>query len=228
VTPGARFFHFVAFGRFVHIWAGDAVIFMGDYCCPGDLDNALMRRVTAEYGGRGACDYMEDTFTNIAGRFAVVRGRAEHLYEDDVPLGTREYVGTFDIEFSHPRYLVNDSKRGYVDRKRTMAWHVTRGHLSFNVIRFDPTPLLLSSSRGPDGFGDCGPWLGDSVFATSICPNDGYADMSHAYVCTFDDDEIPVFSSDDQIKTVVEHRTEDYGDLTSIGIESIKDLLRRC
>lgn len=209
-------------------WAGDAVVFMGDYCRPGELDNALMSRVAAEYGERGACDYMEDTFTNIAGRFAVVRGRAEYLYEDDAPLGAREYVGTFDIEFSHPRYLVNDSKREYVDRERTMVWHVTRGHLPFSVVRFDPTPLLLSSGRGLDGFDDCGPWLGDSVFATSIRPDDGYADMSHTYVCTFGDNEVPVFSSDDQIKAVMERRTEDYGKLTNMEIEFIEALLRRC
>jgi hypothetical protein len=105
---------------------------------------------------------------------------------------------------------------------------VTRGHLPFGVVRFDPTPLLLSSGRGLDGYDGCGPWLGDNVFATSVCPDDGYADMSHAYVCTFDDDEAPVFASDDQIKAVMERRTEDYGGLTSSEIETIKALLRRC
>lgn len=208
-------------------WAGDAVIFMGDYCRPEELDNDLMRRVAAEYGDLGARDYMEDAFTNIAGRFAVVRGRTECLYEDDTLLGAREYAGAFDIEFSHPRYLVNDSKCEYVDRERTMAWHVTRGRLPFGVVRFDPTPLLLSSSRGPDGFDDCGPWLGDNVYATNALPDGEYADMSHAYVCTFDD-EAPVFSSDDQIRAVMERRTEDYGGLTGMEIESIKALLRRC
>jgi hypothetical protein len=89
--------------------------------------------------------------------------RAERLYEGDTSLGAREYVGTFDMEFSHPRYLVNASKREYVDRERTMAWDVTRGRLPFGVVRFHPTPLLLSSGRGLDGYDECGPWLGDDV-----------------------------------------------------------------
>ena len=209
-------------------WAGDAVIFMGDYCSPGDIDNPLMQRVAAEYGAHGACDLMEDTFTNVTGMFAVVRGRGECLYENDVPLGAREYVGTFDVAFSHPRYLINDSKREYVDREQTMVWHVNRGHLPFGVVRFDPTPLLLSSGHGPDGFEEFGPWLGDRVHATNARPEGTYADMSRAYVCTFDDDEVPVFSSDCQIRAVMERRTGDFDGLSDEEIESIKALLRRC
>ena len=211
-------------------WAHDAVVFMGDYCSPADSANLLMRRIAREYGERGAYDQLADEFSNIAGGFAAARGKTEWVY-DDIAQDTvsREYQGTFDLEVSDPRYLVNLTKGEYVDRRATMVWYVKRTP-SYEVSRFDPTPLLLATEGALDGFedGGCGPWLGDDVYASDTCPGEGFVDSTRKYVYTIDDDDIPVYATDRQIEAVWRRRIEDYEGLSEDEIDAIRALLRRC
>lgn len=208
-------------------WAGQAVLFMGDYTDLEGATNPLLVRIREEYGNH-PFDEADETFTNISGRFYEVEGREEHVYIDEDTEFERPYSGPFDLRYTRPRYVINQSKREYVDRLSTCVWYLRRTP-SFEVVRFDPTSLLLTTWRGLDGYEDDehGPWVGDYVTASSELPGNGCADATRKYVYTNRDDELPVYATDVQIEAVWRRRAEDYGDLTEEEIGAIRALLRR-
>lgn len=183
-------------------WAGQAVLFMGDYTDLEGTTNPLLVRIREEYGYH-PFDEADETFANISGRFYEVEGREEHVYVDEDTEFERPYSGPFDLHYTRPRYVINRTKREYVDRSSTCVWYLRRT-LSFEIVRFDPTALLLTTWRGLDGYEDDehGPWVGDYVTASSELPGDGYVDATRKYVYTDRDDEVPVYATDAQIEAV--------------------------
>ena len=209
-------------------WAGEAVLFMGDYADLSHAANPLLARIREEYGNH-PFDYADETFTNISGRFRESEGRMEHVWADDDTEFDRPYAGPFDLHYTHPRYVINRTRHEYVDRAATCVWYVRRTP-SFEVVRFDPTPLLFITTRGLDGYEDDehGPWVGDDVTAGNALPAPGYTDTTKEYVYRRGDNDVPVYATDRQIKAVWRRRTEDYGDLTADEFEAIRALLQRC
>ena len=211
-------------------WAGDSNAYIPDSFMSRDIEDAgsppfLVR--AAEEFGTDVFDEAEDAFACVEGRFREMDGRMERTYpDDDWPLYIDSpYEGPFDLEFTHPRYLVNRTKREYVDRESTMVWFIRRGPQPFEVLRFDPTPLLLCTKGAMDDHWDHGPWLGDYVYASALHPGEDYRDATRDYV--YNEGPLkPVYATDDQIKAVMERRTNDYGDLTEEEIEDIKACLR--
>jgi len=211
-------------------WAGTANAFVPDCFSAKDLDDTgrppFLVRAADEFG-EYIFDEAEDSFAYVEGQFKLMEGRLRRTYPDDWPLYIDEpYEGPFDLELSHPRYAVNRTKREYVDRDHTMVWFIRRRPYPFEVVRFDPTPLLLCTDGFLDDYYDRGPWLGDYVYASNVHPGDGYRDATRDYIYTIGP-ERPVYATDDQIKAVMERREDDYGNLTPQEIEDIKDCLRQ-
>lgn len=205
-------------------WAGQAVLFMGDYT---DLDkgtpNPLLTRIREEYG-RYPFDEADGTFTDVFGRFSDARrGLAE-----DTGDGGSSYAGPADLSFTRPRYVINRSKGEYVDRAATCVWYLRKA-TALEVVRFDPISLLLTTWHALDTFeDDChGPWVGDDVLAADVLPEEGFADATRRYVCAQDDGEAPVYASDEQIKAVAEGRPAGYAGLSQAEIETVRACLRR-
>ena len=210
-------------------WAGDANAYISDDFTKKDLVGAgspafLVR--AADKFGEFVFEEAEETFACVEGRFTIMDGRVQRTYYDDWPLYTdKPYVGPFDLELAHPRYVINRTKLEYIDRHHTMACYIRRGHLPFEVLRFDPTPLLLCTSGGLDDYWAHGPWLGDYVCAGDECPDESYRDATRDYIYVVGQ-ERPVYATDKQILAVMERRVDDYGDLTKQQIEDIKSCLR--
>ena len=91
------------------------------------------------------------------------------------------YDGPFNIDIKDWRYVVNPSRREYIDYQRTPVIFVSR-HL---IQRYDPLPLLLASATwaldDPNEEIE-GQWLGDVVFPTDENPGEEFTRIADGYV----------------------------------------------
>lgn len=175
-------------------WRGDLVAFTGEYLF--DLREAVK---SGRYPGLArlldiAIDPVdvEHEFEDVAGRFTFARGKhgwVPGIDEDgEETMRQAPYEGPFDLEVTHYRFMVNETKHAYYDRESTQP--LTQ------APRFDMLPLLLGTSWGrllvngklpeapkgslmasaPDGL-----WVGDPVYPSDVRPDNGYEDVSELY-----------------------------------------------
>ncbi len=175
-------------------WKGDLVAFTGNHLF--DLAKAAE---SGSYPGlsrllAAATDpvNIEYEFDDVTGRFTIARGEhgwAPSINEDGTETMRQvPYEGPFDLEITHYRFMVNETKRVFYDREATQAISDSQ--------RFDPLPLLLGTAWGsllvngnlpkapggsqmasaPDGL-----WVGDLVYPSNVRPDSDYEDVSALY-----------------------------------------------
>lgn len=181
-------------------WAGDMVVFMGDYYT-GVIDNPRMKTVEAEIGkfGEELQFRAEVVFTDITGVFEQAKGECSHLYclEKREVIDT-PYEGPFTMRPIWRRYVINDTKRVFYDRRKTpVVWVEDRAI----VHRFDPLPIYLGTDlRGEEG----GTWIGDALRFQDNPPVAGYADVSSALGWPYD--RAWVVDDDEDVLAIVNTR----------------------
>lgn len=165
-------------------WAGDLVVFLGDYAKFKDETHPGRHEVERRLDGAISDDYTYD-FTDICGRFDYVRDHpeAKHYVEhDDGSWDWSLYDGPFDVKIHQFRYVVNESKKEYVDRHRTAVRYIDKG--TGRISRYDPFPELMCSQTS--GLEDPeheieGLWFGDVIRPTDEHPGDGYTAVAQWY-----------------------------------------------
>ena len=167
-------------------WAGDIVVFLGDYAHFENETDSNRHEVERRLAGMSCEDYIYSC-TDICGRFDYTRDHPEARYPVFSDYGVEEWVpydGPFDVAIQSFRYVVNESKREFVDRANTVARHVDDS--TGEVVRYDPLPELMCSQvagLGAAGRGILGRWLGDVIRPTNERPGDGYAAVAQDYSC---------------------------------------------
>lgn len=188
-------------------WAGDFVVFLGDCATFENETYSNHKELQRRLKGMNLEDYVFDC-KDICGRFDYVRRHPEATYPvygaepgEEVE---RHYEGPYDIAIRHFRYVVNESKREYVDRVRTAVRSIDSK--SGRIVRYDPFPQLMCSEtlgiehpeREIDGL-----WFGDLIRPTDEHPGDDYAAVAQRY-SHFGP---PLTCSDDEIRRIIsEHR----------------------
>ena len=126
-------------------WAGDLVVFLGDNARFKDEAHPGRREVERRLVEAISDHYTYD-FTDIGGRFDYVRDHPEvrHFVEhDDGSYGMAPYNGPYDVEIHQFRYVVNESKKEYVDRCHTAVRYIDKD--TGEIVRYDPFPELMCS-----------------------------------------------------------------------------------
>ena len=167
-------------------WAGDLVVFLGDYATFKDEVHPGRRAVERCLAGRHVEDYLFDVCRDICGRFDYVRDHPEVTHPVYVDGESHErwvpYEGPFDIAIRHFHYVVNDARREYVDRRCTAVRYIDEA--TGEIVRYDPVPELMCSQTGwledPEHEIE-GRWLGDVVRPTDEHPGSGYTAVAQAY-----------------------------------------------
>ncbi len=164
-------------------WAGDLVAFMGDYCHFENETHPGRREVELRLGGMIFDDFLFDTCTDICGRFDYVGNHPEarRYVEHGDDYSMEPYEGPFDIAIHSYRYIVNVSKREFVDRFRTAVRYIDGS--TGRIVRYDPFPQLMCSETNgleyPDEIN--GLWFGDIVRPTDEHPGSGYRAVAQDY-----------------------------------------------
>lgn len=170
-------------------WAGDLVAYVSDYdnLRIMDLDGSPGLVRVREALGANPYDEMEDHGRDVCGIFSCARGCEGMLPNPDEPGDNdwRQYDGPFDTEPVAYRYVVNETRREYLDRAGGQYLGTfQRGPLRGTPIFEDPTPALLGTYLGMDAGGEgCRPglWVGDDVRPANGRPGSGYEDVSGRY-----------------------------------------------
>jgi len=181
-------------------WRGDRLVYLGDYRYLDGEENPTLAKLEEDCGHREPCalDEAEKIYTDVAGRFALARDKT--YYDFDLPgMQKVPYEGPMDKEIVHFRYVINDTKRQYYDRRRTpvtspFSW---RGGIpESGIMRLDPLAVFLGA--GEEEWGDAyltdglvtampdGIWLGDAVRVSQDPPDEGYDDISAKYHIFYD------------------------------------------
>lgn len=167
-------------------WAGDIVVFLGDYAHFENETDPNRREVERRLAGMSCEDYIYNC-TDICGRFDYTGDHPEVRYPVFSDDGSEEWVpydGPFDVAIQGFRYVVNESKREFVGRTNTAARHVDDS--TGEVVRYDPFPELMCSQVARQGAarrGILGRWFGDVIRPTNEHPGDGYAAVAQDYSC---------------------------------------------
>jgi hypothetical protein len=190
-------------------WAGDRVVFLGDYAKFKDETDPFRRAVELELDGRVLDDYyMPGDESDVTGLFASVKeSPCNFRWTEDcrkVP-----YAGPFTLQIEEFRYVVNETAHQYVDRERAPVTDVLRGE----ICRWDPIPELLCSERDKgacnvadlpgsnEEYDIVGAWFGHIVRPTNEEPPSGYARVASRYIYWWDRRMGPIINaSDDAIR----------------------------
>ena len=166
-------------------WAGDLVVFLGDYASFKDEVHPDRRAVERRLGGTPTEHYMYGC-TDICGRFDYVCDHPEVrrpvLSEDGCDETWVPYDGPYDVAIHCYRYVANDAKREYVDRFCTAVRYIDKR--TGKIVRYDPVPELMCS--GTRGLEDPeheieGLWFGDAIRPTDEHPGEGYTAVAQWY-----------------------------------------------
>lgn len=191
-------------------WADDDLVFLGDekHVWEDENPNPVLVRLMedCEYEPC-AFDDVDDKYSDVAGSFKVARG-VSYWYCNGEDSGKRQYEGSFDRDVIHYRYVINETKKQFLDRGRTpvqwtTVWH--KGKEEKGAGRIDPFPVLMScgdrtygmdylrdneSLPIPDGY-----WLGDRLNMSQTPPGSEYEDISSWYRLGY----LPLITEPDEV-----------------------------
>ncbi|OUP09804.1 hypothetical protein [Collinsella sp. An2] len=189
-------------------WAGDFVAFLGDYAEFENETHPKRREIEQRLGDMACEDYIYSC-TDICGRFDYTREHPEvrrpvydgdSIYERWVP-----YDGPFDVAIHCYRYVVNESKKEFVDRFCTAVRYINVE--TSEIVRYDPFPELMCSQTG--GLIDPeheieGLWFGDFIRPTDVHPGSEYKAVAQNYSYWAPP---AITGSDEEIRHIIaEHR----------------------
>lgn len=163
-------------------WAGDLVVFLGDYASFENETNPARRRIELLLNGGFSDDYTYD-FTDVTGRFDYVEtleDKSHWVYGNGVEEHYEDYTGPYDVHLERFRYVANETRREFLDRSRTAVRYIRPN--TGDIVRYDPFPQLMCSEvYDPDLDEVDGAWFGDFVRPSHEAPGDGYAEVHRDY-----------------------------------------------
>lgn len=165
-------------------WAGDLVVFMGDYATFEDETHPKRKEVEQMLAGIGADDYLID-FIDIIGRFDYAKEHPEikhPVYSENCNDTWGSYTGPFDLKIERFRFVINESKKEFVDRERTAVRYINPS--TGEIVRYDLVPEMMSSETR--GLKDpehevAGLWFGDCIRPSQEHPGAGYREIGRNY-----------------------------------------------
>lgn len=164
-------------------WAGDLVVFLGDYAIFQNESNPMRKQIEQRLGNVSAEDFMYD-LEDITGRFDYAERHPElkHPIDCDDSEGWVSYTGPFDVPIVHYRYVLNESKQEFVDRARTAVRYIDSA--TGEIVRYDPVPSMMSSQTKGLEHPDCeieGLWIGDAIRPSHDRPSSVYMEVGGFY-----------------------------------------------
>ena len=152
-------------------WHGTPVVFVGDYWYSAKGDGAV-----AKLFGGYAYDKILNEYENASGRFVEARGLTYEVYGDNPDAPSAEYRGPFDLAVHRYRYLVNRTRREYVDRQSAPMRNVRCDDGTLTQIREDPVAWLFAPCNVEDEWR--GRWCCDLVDPLDEFEPDGSEDAT--------------------------------------------------
>ena len=193
-------------------WAGDLVVFLGDYAEFKDEAHPGRREVERRLDGTRA-EYICTRATDICGRFDYVRDhpavRRPEFSEDGCDETWVPYDGPYDVAIHCYRYVrttrSGNTSTAFARRCATIDKRTGK------IVRYDPVPELMCSEKG--GLEDpehkiAGRWFGDVIRPTDDRPGEGYTAVAQRYSYFGP----PLNCSDEEIGRVISEHGLDIAD----------------
>ncbi len=164
-------------------WRGDIVVFCGDYADFGKHDEHLgCKRIQErlDASGLGIPDFIYGA-RDATGDLRIAKDSPNNRRNAPENENLDCYDGSFDVGIEEWRYVVNPTRREYIDYQRTPVVFASARFIQ----RYDPLPLLLASTvLALDDQEDEieGRWLGDVVYPTNEDPGEGFSLIADNYV----------------------------------------------
>lgn len=160
-------------------WFGDLVVFVAD------VGISFSDWPDTEQDGRFSnlpCwpdyEYANEYYEDITGMFKCAEGETWLDYNPDGCSVERPYLGPFDKDIVQFRYVINESKHEWIDRKTSFDDRFGPD--------FDPSAILLADSlrqlqSNGKLLGFDGIWIGDVIRPSHEPPGEGFTDMTNRY-----------------------------------------------
>lgn len=164
-------------------WQGDVVVFCGDYADFSKGGNHpgckyIQEKVVAS--GWATPDFIYEA-RDSTGRLRIARDSPRNRRNSPEDETLDYYDGPFDVDIREWRYVVNPTRREYIDYQRTPVVFAS-AHF---IQRYDPLSLLLASAiwalDDPNEEIE-GRWLGDVVYPTNERPDGTFSLIADDYV----------------------------------------------
>lgn len=161
-------------------WHGDLVAYVSDYTHLEELEGRGFRRM-AELIPENPRDYIEDNGIDVGSLFSCFKGEEWYFPTDDDPNAEfmHPYCGPLDQEAVLFRYVVNETRKEYIDRMGGRYLCTSKG---VDILE-DITPAIMGDvyleylgEEIPEG-----PWVGDVVTPTNDRPGPGFTDVTLDY-----------------------------------------------
>ena len=166
-------------------WHGDLVAYVSDYTHLEKLEGKGFRRM-AELIPENPLDYIEDNGTDVGGLFSCFKGEKWYFPTEDDPDAEfmHPYQGPFDQEPTFYRYVVNETRKEYIDRMGGRLLSSANG----KTILEDVIPAILGDTNYLDHLGQEvseGPWVGEVVAPANDRPGPDFTDVTQDYTICF-------------------------------------------
>lgn len=157
------------------------VAYVSDYTILADCEGKGLAQM-AEFFPENPRDYVEDHGEDVGSLFACFKGCEWYLPTEDDPEGEypHPYTGPLDQEAVVYRYVVNETRREYLDRFHGRHLCTVDG---VDILE-DVTPALLGDTGRLERNGEealDGIWVGDAITPANDAPGEGYIDITPEY-----------------------------------------------
>lgn len=162
-------------------WHGDLVAYVSDYTHLERCEGKGFRRM-AELVPENPLDYIEHNGYDVGALFSCFKGEEWYFPTEDDPEAEflHPYEGPLDQEAVFYRYVVNGTRKEYLDR--LAGRHLTT--VDGVDILEDVTPAILGDTFRIKHLGeglDEGPWVGDLITPMNDRPDHGFTDVTPDY-----------------------------------------------
>ena len=162
-------------------WHGDLVAYVSDCTHLEECEGEGFRRM-AELIPENPCDYIEENGYDVGALFACFKGAEWYFPTDADPEAEHmhPYEGPLDQEPVFYRYVVNETRRQFIDRLGGRYLCTVDG---VDVLE-DVTPAILGDTCRLKHRGKWlneGPWVGDLIAPTNDRPGPGFTDVTPDY-----------------------------------------------
>lgn len=162
-------------------WHGDLVAYLSDYTDLSKCEGPGLTKM-AGFFPENPRDYVEDHGMDVGGYFSCFREEKWYFPTEDDPEGEclHPYTGPLDQEAVVYRYVVNETRKEYLDRFNGRHLCTVNG---VDILE-DVTPALLSDIWYLKRNGKevpMGLWVGDMITPTNEQPNPSYKDVTSEF-----------------------------------------------
>lgn len=162
-------------------WHDDLVAYVSDYTQLEKCKGEGFRRIS-ELIPENPRDYVEENGYDVGALFSCFKGEEWYFPTEDDPEAEflHPYVGPLDQEAAFYRYVVNETRKEYLDR---LAGRYLCTVEDVDILE-DVTPAILGDTYRLEYRGewlDEGPWVGNLITPTNDRPSPGFTDVTPDY-----------------------------------------------